>query len=574
MVEDKLPAGVDLFIAMVSGDAIVLAKLVRTLCPRHVLLFSTPYARRRGWEENARRMLEGIRGRLIEGFCISPLPEGEFQAELSTFRQGIQSALNAATGPEFDVALDCTTGQGVFRILGYEAVRQAVAQRGWPFRVVFCDGDSGSIILAAIGADPDGLDVQPIRFRFSGADDPLSERFSMYDVTTTGATRLWSHGTPHVGLRKADSVRLLSLFDELCRNKRLRAFFHSYWNLLRSWRQQQDVARAYTPDHMQGVVQKLINDFANRTSSLPAVRASREVATKIRAATNQSLSQFIGSSPSNAAWLDKYLQDQRLTALNRSLQNDMAPKIKQILRRSLCRGGDRTPNHSVPLDRTTAAEIRRLIQALRQELDRMALAGGHDVDPLAVTVQEHRAFREQVLDHGLKGDVRRLLTQATEKTGDLFELCAGWAVARIIDTDPRLRDAVACVHQNVNFLAGTQSVCELDTLVTLQTGDIFAFEAKTHYENADRKKIEANIKQLRDFGGAYSGYGLLYPLTRSEVERLAQGDAVEIRDLASLGMSDVHKWAEHIRKVRESRDQRIIGVDELESTLYHAARIR
>ncbi len=41
-------------------------------------------------------------------------------------------------------------------------------------------------------------------------------------------------------------------------------------------------------------------------------------------------------------------------------------------------------------------------------------------------------------------------------------------------------------------------------------------------------------------------------------------------------MSDVHKWAEHIRKVRkvrESRDQRIIGIDELKRTLYAAARL-
>ena len=49
-----------LLIAMVSQDVIVLAKLVRTLCPRRVLLFCTPHARAKGWGEKASRLLAGL----------------------------------------------------------------------------------------------------------------------------------------------------------------------------------------------------------------------------------------------------------------------------------------------------------------------------------------------------------------------------------------------------------------------------------------------------------------------------------------------------------------------------------
>ena len=142
----------------------------------------------------------------------------------------------------------------------------------------------------------------------------------------------------------------------------------------------------------------------------------------------------------------------------------------------------------------------------------------------------------------------------------------------MVEDDSYLAGIVASVHRNVAFLKDARPISELDTLGIFQTGDILAFEAKTHYENSDRKKIEPNIKQLRDFGGAYSGYGLVYPLTTLEIQRLADGDEAEISELESLGMSDVHKWAEHVRQVGHSRDQRIIGIDQLETTLRAAAK--
>ncbi|MGM0488871.1 MAG: hypothetical protein ACQESR_19195 [Planctomycetota bacterium] len=78
---------IDLFLGMVSADVIVLTKLVRTLQPQSVLVLSMPHARDRGWERNARRMLAGVRGRLISYFCIGPLrgiltPAGEKAADL------------------------------------------------------------------------------------------------------------------------------------------------------------------------------------------------------------------------------------------------------------------------------------------------------------------------------------------------------------------------------------------------------------------------------------------------------------------------------------------------------------
>jgi hypothetical protein len=543
------------------------------LRPRRVLLFSTPHARQRGWEENAHRMLEAVRGSLIEDFRIDPLPDGDLQAELSSFRQGIQSALPAATGPGFSVALDCTTGQGIFRILGYEFVRQAVSQSGCGFRVVFCDGDSGNIILAEPAAVCAGLEVRPIQFQFSSGTNPLLERFSMYGVSPTGSTRLWPHATGAGALQGVDSGTLLLLFDELCADKRLRAFFHSYWNLVRMWKQRQSVETDYAPNHMQEVVDRLACEFAKHVTAVRALRDPAVAAKKIHAEVITALLEFVRGNPANAGWLNVYLQDRCLRGLNRRLQQHLPRNVKRILRQYLTQASNRMAENTA-VDRRVAGQMRHLIKQLREELDRLARAQGEDAGPRAISAKEHHAFRERGLDPAISDKVKSFLTHTSVTTADLFELSAGCAVARIVDGDSRLKQAVACVHQNVNFLAGSQAVCELDSLVMLQTGDIFAFEAKTHYENADRKKIEANIKQLRDFGGAYSGYGLVYPLTRSEVERLAQGDEREIRELESLGMSDVHKWAEHIRSVRGSRDQRIIGIDELERTLCNAARVR
>ena len=86
---------------------------------------------------------------------------------------------------------------------------------------------------------------------------------------------------------------------------------------------------------------------------------------------------------------------------------------------------------------------------------------------------------------------------------------------------------------------------------------------KTHKASADLKKIESNIKQVRDFGGAYSTYRLVYPLIASELAALREGQPEDLARLVDLGMVDVAKWRRYVQTVERSRDQRILGLDQL-----------
>lgn len=54
--------------------------------------------------------------------------------------------------------------------------------------------------------------------------------------------------------------------------------------------------------------------------------------------------------------------------------------------------------------------------------------------------------------------------------------------------------------------------------------------------NADSKKIESNIKQLRDVGGAYSACNLVYPLTAADLEALTGVNEKALGKFRDLGM--------------------------------------
>src|SRR5690606_1066737 len=112
---DQRSSRIDLFTAMVSGDVIVLAKLVRTLRPRRVVVFSTAYGRERGWEENVRRMLTDIQPRMIDQFDVAPLPDDDFGLQLERFGRVVQAEF-CGLSQGATVAFDCTTGQGIFHI--------------------------------------------------------------------------------------------------------------------------------------------------------------------------------------------------------------------------------------------------------------------------------------------------------------------------------------------------------------------------------------------------------------------------------------------------------------------------
>lgn len=95
------PDSPSLLIAMVSRDVIVLAKLIRTLCPRRVLLFCTAHARSQGWVEPARRLLAGLserRPEIVRDFAIIELPDEDLPARLKTYGQQIVGGLRRHRG--------------------------------------------------------------------------------------------------------------------------------------------------------------------------------------------------------------------------------------------------------------------------------------------------------------------------------------------------------------------------------------------------------------------------------------------------------------------------------------------
>ncbi len=94
---------------------------------------------------------------------------------------------------------------------------------------------------------------------------------------------------------------------------------------------------------------------------------------------------------------------------------------------------------------------------------------------------------------------------------------------------------------------------------------------KTHYKSSETKKIESNIKQLRDFGGAYSRYALVYPLTAEEIELLRSADPDYRARMEALGMDDAADWGQDLRRIENSRDRRAVPLERLADELRLAA---
>lgn len=235
----------------------------------------------------------------------------------------------------------------------------------------------------------------------------------------------------------------------------------------------------------------------------------------------------------------------------------------RILPQSLLSGRKNGKNRDELLQ-VLVRQLKVFVAKIRREADHLAQSVGHD--PAPFSRDEHRAFREQqVRTMDVAEDVKTLLLNPDQELPDLFEACIGCAVARAVDC--RFRDSVASVVQNVTFFKDDNPVAEIDTLILFRNADISILEAKTHCGNADHKKIEANIKNVRDFGGAYSTYNLVYPLTGKDIAELAEEDERQQGKWRSLGMEDAVAWRQYLKRVRQTRDQRILGLDQLDHAL-------
>jgi len=215
-------------------------------------------------------------------------------------------------------------------------------------------------------------------------------------------------------------------------------------------------------------------------------------------------------------------------------------------------------------DRKASRAFDTFLRNIRRRLFEMRVAQGAETGPVELTSEETKLFRETYLGSlAISEELRRLLVDRRTSMGRLFERWLPQAVAELIDQDELLRDRVAAVYEHVELFRGSTAVAELDVVVLFNSGDLVELEAKAHYSTANRKEIEARIKALRDYCGAYSKYVLVFPLTQQDVRDLAMCDSDTLNTFHQLGMTDADRWGRFLGAVQPERDQEVVGIDRI-----------
>jgi hypothetical protein len=443
--------------------------------------------------------------------------------------------------------------------------RKQAGQQGLSVEIVFCSGDTGKILIARPEDMAGQLDQRDIRFHFGGDREDLVQRFSIYGVRATTYECLWRKGP----LCVSEEPLLKLLFEQLCRNEQLLALFHSYYNIIGKQYCAKIVEGEYSEQHMGQLVEDSVSRLARKVTSVGGVSNPEDAASAIKKSVQEDIGRLVEGDGSTADWLRVDLDK-----LSRLIRDTSIPETRtRLLARVRARGQKR---HDVGLQigKQITSEFRQLQNTIRQELVRIRILHGEDMEKLPLAAQEQEDLRKRWLDEqgglDLPPELMEYLLQGNRKIADVFERCVGLAVADLVARDEVLGDIVASVYQNIELARAGQRVCELDTVVILCTGDLIVLEAKTHYRNADRKKVEANIKQLRDFGGAYSKYALVFPLRTQDVEDLASGENDRLGRFRDAGMTDARGWAHYVKQTQSSRDQTIVGLDTLGTSLRNA----
>lgn len=546
-MSDVSPCRTAVLVASVSGDPIVLAKLLQGVRPQRLLVFSTPEARRRGWEKNARAVVEVYGTRTRSGTADFLSLEGD-QAESQGSSlahqvfQGLCTCCGAAGG-EGSVAFDCTTGQGILRILGYEAARRAAAACQRPFHVVYCDGDRNEIVFAAPAGDGWRLEAKPVRFDCTEPAEDLQARFALYGVKAQAKRCLFHAGRPLATPSKNDHSQV---FSALCQSPELRWFFNSYYQLFKQWQLQKWRQTALPPDYLSRALAEQIRRLGE-TLSFPRRTGESAPTNAVEKIVERCVQEYLEGDCSPTQWLKRYRADPQLQGLRRRLQTQAAQEVLAL---------------SEELQRQIPDEMRMLHRQIVKSLRHWAAASGEDIPLGQGSPDEHRKFHQAYLaDRGFQGATPWLANQDA-KVGEIFEDCLARGVLQAI-VNSSLADLVGGVYQGVELMENDRPVAEFDTLVLFRTGDLLVFEAKTHYENADRKKIQANTKQFRDCGGAYGRYLLVFPLVQEELDGLIAEDPSLMGRWQEAGIEDVSRWARAVRSLLSARDAKMIGLDRL-----------
>jgi hypothetical protein len=200
--------------------------------------------------------------------------------------------------------------------------------------------------------------------------------------------------------------------------------------------------------------------------------------------------------------------------------------------------------------------------------DELATLFAEPSDGPQMNATEDRQFvADQLHSAGSPPVVQKTLLETKGRLPGLFEQCLSAVVNETVQ-QCNAADRVQ-VHENVIVLRPPRgaTIAEFDTLLLHASGDMLVLEAKTHHSSAGHKDMESRIKQLRDLGGAYNQFYLVFPLVRADLDALAAGNAPPALAGGSSSLADTDLWVEFMRRVGASRDQRILGIDEISKTI-------
>lgn len=552
------PERPQLLIVMVSQDPMVLAKLVRTLRPLRVAVFCTSLAVQKGWGGKARQMLGALkeqRSDILSGFEVievTPGPGGGLPAYLQALEKVFNGLVGAVPG---QIAFDCTTGQGLFHIPGYLHLRGLIQQRpGWHLTQVYCNADSQEVWEISPEDSPVTVTKTPNQFRFRLGQE-LMERFTLHGAM------------PRISDVQRVSVspeELRLLYRELCQSASLRALFHSQWHLCNAWR----FSQWRGADRPLASLSQLLDQQIARVTG----RIAQAIGHPDAASVKHELQAFfnrINAHAKDEDWLQLYQYDATLRPVNRGLRLIRESQAKILLQslKALAKGKTGVAKQEMPTEQTInkslSKEFTKLEFALRRTLDDRLIRLGHHfaAQPTAEETQQflQAALSAFTIDDCLK---KMLLTHAT-RLPFIFESCITQAIA---DNAAQLSPQPK-IYSSLELLENNQSFIEMDAVVLFDSGDLAVIEVKTHRESGEMKKLDANIKRLRDFCGAKSQYRVVFPLTTQEIGQLKQDDEDTRAAFLRLGMVDVEDWRPYLRSIGKASDLKLLGLDELQEVL-------
>ncbi len=549
-MSDNTKAACDLLVVQSATEPIVLAKLLQALRPPRVLHLTTPDGRRKGNDDG---VLERFRRedivREVTRCDLPSLSEVANGADVSALIEARLRAALAACQPPARVVVDTTRGLGLHRMLTQAAVQRVVDEVGHHLAAACADPDKVQVLVVPLlPAGP--TKVLPIRFALD--DRALERRFSLSGSATIQAQ------DPAVRL----APQLLHLLHAMVRHAPLRALFHSRYAVHQAWH----CRRRLVAGQAAAAIETAILEFGAHVADLLANLALDRAV--IEQAVRDAVAAFHCGDDSNAFWLAAVSRDPGLKGL-RTVLNGLDGQLHSLAAAAARRAG---PVRVAPEQAKGIVHARKVLQESMSKRLYAALKGPAPSGAPGLTMAALYAgiLPEVLAEVGIGGDPEIAGVLAQHEPSVLLELC----VAAALDAAPGGSGGSVRVWQNghLHSTKARAKLAEFDAVALAWTGDLAVVEAKTHHSTATHKDIESRIKQLRDHGGAGSAYYIVYPMLQSEIEVLQSGDNRRVSELNDSWISDLPTWFNYAAEAGRTRDQKLIGLDQLPNVIDTLAR--